>query len=176
MKQKGKQNLLNSVKFTGERENIYQDSGEKDNMNKIKVPKKYDKFSIHQIRKEFEQNNAYTENQSKHVARNIIRSAAKTNSNSDYNSDYLLDDHSVFKITFDKDSTTVTDMGNSGFSFTEVRSSFDRRMGRSMSFDAKSKQDSLQHILPVINQYRRMMKSPGSISEHHTRAGIPIIL
>ena len=106
----------------------------------------------------------------------LTKSPTIANTNSDYNSDYLLDDHSVFKITFDKDSTTVTDMGNSGFSFTEVRKSYDRKSGRSMSFDEQRKRETLQNILPVINQYRRMMRSPGSISEHHMRGGIPIIL
>lgn len=103
--------------------NLYEDVQNQIVKPKIVMPKnfkqKYDKFSIKKVREEVHKNDDYLKATNR--GRQVMHIGSKQTANTDYNSDYLLEDYSVFKITFDKDSTTVTDMGDSGFSFTETR-------------------------------------------------------
>ena len=167
--------LLNSVRVKKE-ENLYKDCVSNDGMYKLTVPvslKKYKRFSIQQVRDEISNENAYGENPTKFLK----MSQKKLNLNTDNNNEYLFDDHSTYKITFDKNSTTVTDIGDSDFSFIDVRKSYDSKLARSTSNDEERKRDSLKHILPVIYQYKRMMRSPGSISDINPRnAAVSVIL
>ena len=149
-------------------QDLYQDQKRREPKPKISVPKnmksRYDKFNIKKVREEFNQGISYPG-----VKQIDASKQAKMNStnNTDYNSDYLRDDISVFKVTFDNNSTTVTDMGNSGFSFTEAHGTTNPRMNRSMSYSHVSKNHSSKLIggfLPIINQYQRAMNSPVSTS------------
>jgi hypothetical protein len=83
----------------------------------------------------------------------------------------------MFKVTYDKDSTTVTDMGNSGFSFIETGPPSDPRMNKSMSHskvDSRSSLRSIDNLLPFIHQYRRVMRSPASVDGRNAYDDEPI--
>lgn len=136
----------------------------------IKVPKdilnRYNKFNIGNVREELRNNSfnypmvASNKKQAKHA-----RKFNDLITPHDYNSDYLMDEMSVFKVTFDNNSTTVTEMGNSGFSFTEAHNTHNPRMNRSLSLSDKKRTDttrSVDNFLPIIHQYRREMNSPMS--------------
>lgn len=82
------------------------------------------------------------------------------------NSDYGLDNLSYFRVTIDKDSTTVTDMGASGLSFIEVRKG--DALNRSQSYSQSSllnETPGLAQILPFIHQYRRVMRASDTYSD-----------
>lgn len=113
----------NSYMNVNQEHNLYEDAKTQILKPKISVPKnfkqKYDKFNIRQVREEVHRNESLSK--LKNRGGHAVPQGTKPATNTDYNSDYLLEDYSVFKITFDKDSTTVTDLGDSGFSFTETR-------------------------------------------------------
>ena len=168
--------FLNSDRDTYKEENSYKDLESDDGLYKLPVPtsfNKYKRFSIKQVRDEIDHEYDYGEQ-----PLSTIRNKKKSylNPNTDFNIDYSTDDWSRFKITFDKDSTTVTDMNGSGFSFIETKEGLNSSSYREAFTDEKKKRESLNHILPVIYQYRRMMRSPGSISEIHSRGYSPVIL
>jgi hypothetical protein len=159
----------NSFKETKIPSGLYDDFGDQRLKVKssIKVPKgilnRYKKFNITNVREEL-RNNTFNYpiigRNRKQV--NHVKKSSNLLTPTDYNSDYLMDEMSVFKVTFDNNSTTVTEMGNSGFSFTEAHDTHNPRMNRSVSLSNKKRTDaarSVENFLPIIHQYRRDMNS-----------------
>ena len=79
----------------------------------------------------------------------------------DYNGDYAL-----YKVTYDNNSTTVTDMGESGFSLTETHGTWNPLMKRCRSYSYSDRAGSINTsnpALPLIKKFRRAMQSPLSL-------------
>jgi hypothetical protein len=70
---------------------------------------------------------------------NYTGRSTKPTAIADYGSDYLMDEGPGFKVTFDKNSTSITEMGNSDFSFTEAHDTHNPLMNQSMSNAGKRK-------------------------------------
>lgn len=164
-----KRSLL--LKESRQQNGLYGDFPTGKQKDRITVPmnlkNKYNRFNLKQVREEIRKNTNEFIRSSKVIGRTNPISPA---TGEDYNSDYPVKDYSVFKVTFDKDSTTVTDMGNSGFSFTEAVGTSNPQMNRSVSYSGRgvglmNKREtirSVDNLLPIINQYRRSMNSPMS--------------
>ena len=115
----------------------------------------------------------YSETAKKSKAKSILKEVSKhltsPNVRERKNSDYGLNDFSHFRVTIDKDSTTVTDMGLSGISFIEVRKPNNHELSDRPIFPSKHNignlDNNLNGILPFIHQYRRVMKSSDCYSD-----------
>jgi len=142
----------------------YQDSQTKP---RIKVQKnlkqKNNQFTIRHGKKKSNVDGYPKDNSSRSTQ--IITTTDRAN---DYTDDYAGDDYSFFKVTYEKDSTTITDMSNSGFSFIETGEPSNPKMNRSISYSKRNEQTSLRNVdnvLPFIHKYRRAMQSPSSVSD-----------
>ncbi|CAI2367386.1 unnamed protein product [Moneuplotes crassus] len=75
-------------------------------------------------------------------------------------------DYAIYKVTYDKNSTTVTEMDDFGISLTEAHGTLNPLMRKSQSISCTNRRRNPRHnpenseILPLIHKFRRAMNSP----------------
>lgn len=152
----------------------------KDGLYEIALPhqqiNKYQKFDISKVREELQNNNFSKATPDQMRKAKLVMSP---NPNLGYDNDYFGENYEVFKVNFNKDRVSFTDMKNRSGNFSHLRRSQQIRPNRSISqneFSMRTPMKSVDNFLPVIHRHRKGIRSPSSFSANDANMDEVLIL